>query len=108
MAPLPSRYLHTIYRRVVLVLLGTKVFPSPSTLDIIMDLAAHSEPFLKVAQTHLRIKHTIFSQGQAHAGMAAGTRNLMKMAVPRVAEQLEANPGYSLLIIGYSLGRQLL
>ena len=92
----------------MLVLLGTKVFPSPSPLDIIMDLAAHSEPFLKVPKAHVRIKHSIFAQGQAHAGMAAGTRNLMKMAVPRVAAQLEANPGYSLLIIGYSLGRQLL
>ena len=100
--------LYISYRRVVLVLLGTKVFPSPSTLDIIMDLAAHSEPFLKVPKAHVRIKHSIFAQGQAHAGMAAGTRNLMKMAVPRVAAQLEANPGYSLLIIGYSLGRQLL
>ena len=30
------------------MLLGTKVFPTPAPLDIIMDLAAHSQPFLQV------------------------------------------------------------
>ena len=39
-------------RRVVLIILGTKVFPTPAPLDIIMDLAAHSHPFLEVRQPY--------------------------------------------------------
>ena len=41
--------------RVVLMLLGTKMFPTPAPLDIIMDLAAHSEPFLQVCQPNQRV-----------------------------------------------------
>ena len=37
------------------MLLGTKMFPTPAPLDIIMDLAAHSEPFLQVHQPKQRV-----------------------------------------------------
>jgi len=77
---------------VVLTILGTRIYPAPQPLDIIMDLVATTEPFLG---------------GEAHAGMVWGTRNLVLTAVPKVVSELKKYPGYSLLIIGYSLGAGL-
>lgn len=77
---------------VVLTILGTRVFPAPQPLDIIMDLVATTEPFLG---------------GEAHSGMVWGTRNLVSTAVPKLVSELEKYPGYSLLILGYSLGAGL-
>jgi len=79
-------------RRIVLSLLGTKVFPTPAPLDILMDLAAHSSPFL---------------QGVAHAGLGAGAERLTRTAIPKVSEVLSSHPDYDLLITGYSLGAGL-
>lgn len=77
---------------IVLTILGTRVFPAPQPLDIIMDLVATTQPFLG---------------GQAHAGMVWGTRNLVSTAIPKVTSELTKHPGYSLLVIGYSLGAGL-
>jgi len=79
-------------KRIVLLLLGTKVFPTPAPLDILMDLAAHSSPFL---------------QGVAHAGLGAGAERLTRTAIPKVSEVLSSHPDYDLLITGYSLGAGL-
>ena len=54
-----------------------------------MDLAARPQPFLG---------------GLAHGGMVVGATNLTKVALPPILEQLAAHPGYSLLVVGYSLG----
>eukprot|EP00092_Neocalanus_flemingeri_P009884 GFUD01010653.1.p1 GENE.GFUD01010653.1~~GFUD01010653.1.p1 ORF type:complete len:626 (+),score=162.41 GFUD01010653.1:56-1933(+) len=77
---------------VVLTILGTRIYPAPQPLDIIMDLVGTTEPFLG---------------GEAHAGMVWGTRNLVSTALPKLVAELEKYPGYSLLIIGYSLGAGL-
>ena len=79
-------------RSVILTILGTKVFPFPQPLDIIMDLLGTAQTFL---------------DGVAHAGMCLGTRNLVETAVPLLRRELEARPDYSLLILGYSLGAGL-
>merc|ERR1711936_336839 len=76
----------------VLTTLGTRVWPAPQPLDIIMDLLATTQPFL---------------EGEAHAGLVWGTRNLVRTAVPKLVSQLTKYPGYPLLIIGYSLGAGL-
>jgi len=79
-------------RRIVLSLLGTKVFPTPAPLDILMDLAAHSSSFL---------------QGVAHAGLGAGAERLTRTAIPKVSDVLSRHPDYDVLITGYSLGAGL-
>ena len=79
-------------KAVVFTVLGTRIFPRPCSQDIIMDLAARSQPFLG---------------GQAHGGMVVGHHNLAKFALPCILEQLDSHPDYSLLIVGYSLGAAL-
>ena len=79
-------------KAVILTLLGTKVFPAPQPLDIIMDLMATAESF---------------QDGVAHGGIGVGTRNLVKTAIPVIKNQLETHPSYSLLVLGYSLGAGL-
>ena len=79
-------------KAVILTLLGTKVFPAPQPLDIIMDLMATAESF---------------QDGVAHGGIGVGTRNLVETAVPVIKSQLELHPSYSLLVLGYSLGAGL-
>ena len=46
-------------RCIVLTILGTRVYPAPQPLVIILDLVATTQPFLG---------------GQAHTGMVWGTR----------------------------------
>jgi len=77
---------------VVLTILGTRMFPKPNTQDIIMDLAGRTCSYLG---------------GEAHSGMVAGCRKLEELALPRVLEELARHPGFSLLVIGYSLGAGL-
>ena len=77
---------------VILTILGTKVFPFPQPLDIIMDLLGTTQTFL---------------DGVAHGGMCIGTRNLVETAVPIIRRELEARPSYTLLVLGYSLGAGL-
>ena len=50
---------HHCHRAVVFTVFGTRIFPRPHPHDIIMDLAARTEPF---------------HHGLAHKGMVAGTR----------------------------------
>eukprot|EP00092_Neocalanus_flemingeri_P007580 GFUD01008182.1.p1 GENE.GFUD01008182.1~~GFUD01008182.1.p1 ORF type:complete len:335 (+),score=91.96 GFUD01008182.1:249-1253(+) len=57
-----------------------------------MDLAGKTEPF---------------QHGLAHSGMVAGHRNLIKQALPKLSTELSKHTGYSLLIVGYSLGAGL-
>jgi len=83
---------HHCHRAVVFTVFGTRIFPRPHPHDIIMDLAARTEPF---------------HHGLAHKGMVAGTRNLIKHAVPKLSAELHKYPGYSLLLVGYSLGAGL-
>jgi len=83
---------HPCHRAVVFTVFGTRVFPRPQPHDIIMDLAAKTEPF---------------HHGLAHRGMVAGNRNLMKNALPKLSAELHKHPGYSLLLVGYSLGAGL-
>ena len=80
------------HQAVVLTVLGTRIFPRPSSQDIIMDLACQPQPFLG---------------GQAHGGMVIGHQNLVKYALPCILEQLSSHPDFSLLIVGYSLGAAL-
>lgn len=84
--------IHHCHKAVVFTVLGTRIFPRPHPHDIIMDLAAKTEPF---------------HHGLAHSGMVAGTRNLIKHALPKLSAELSKYPGYSLLIVGYSLGAGL-
>ena len=75
---------------VVVTLLGTRIFPNPSVYDVVMDLRAELVPFLG---------------GEAHSGMVIGMRNIMDKSFPVLKETLEENPGYSILVVGYSLGK---
>ena len=80
------------HQAVVLTVLGTRIFPRPSSQDIIMDIACRTQPFLG---------------GQAHGGMVIGHQNLVKFALPCILEQLSSHPDFSLLVVGYSLGAAL-
>ena len=77
---------------VVVTLLGTRIFPNPSVYDVVMDLRAETQPFLG---------------GVAHAGMVIGTRNLMRRSFSVLVDTVAAHPGYSVLVVGYSLGAGL-
>jgi len=77
---------------VLVTLLGTRIFPNPSVYDVVMDLRAELVPFLG---------------GEAHSGMVIGMRNIMDKSFPIIKETLEKNPGYSILVVGYSLGSGL-
>jgi len=80
------------HKAVVLTILGTRIFPRPHPQDLIMDLAARTSEFLG---------------GFAHSGMASGCRSLEREALPTILEQLRIHNGFSLLIVGYSLGAGL-
>jgi len=77
---------------VLVTILGTRMFPNPSVYDVVMDLRAELVPFLG---------------GEAHSGMVIGMRNIMDKSFPVLKETLEENPGYSILVVGYSLGSGL-
>ena len=74
---------------VVVTLLGTRVFPHPNIYDVVMDL---------------RVETRQFMDGQAHAGMAIGAQNIMDRSFASLRDCLQANPDYSILVVGYSLG----
>ena len=76
----------------VLTLLGTRVFPRPNIYDVIMDLRAETQPFL---------------HGEAHAGMVIGSRNILERSWETLREAVTSNPGFSVLVVGYSLGAGL-
>ena len=75
---------------VLVTLLGTRIFPNPSVYDVVMDLRAETVPFLG---------------GEAHSGMVIGTRNILDKSFTVLKETVEDNPGYSILVVGYSLGK---
>ena len=74
---------------VLVTLLGTRIFPNPSVYDVVMDLRAGTVPFLG---------------GEAHSGMVIGMRNILDKSFPVLRDTVEDNPGYSILVVGYSLG----
>ena len=74
---------------VLVTLLGTRIFPNPSIYDVVMDLRAETVPFL---------------DGEAHAGMVVGMKNILDKSFSVLRESVNENPGYSILIVGYSLG----
>ena len=76
----------------VLTILGTRVFPRPNIYDVIMDLRAETQPFL---------------HGEAHAGMVIGSKNILERSWESLREAVTSNPGYSVLVVGYSLGAGL-
>ena len=78
---------------VLVTLLGTRIFPNPSVYDVVMDLRAETVPFLG---------------GEAHSGMVIGTRNILDKSFAVLKETVEDNPGYSILVVGYSLGKTFL
>ena len=84
--------IHHQERQVILTLLGTRVWPHPQPLDIMMDLMATTRPFLG---------------GLAHSGLAQGAANIVSTAFPYIKAELDKHPDYELLIIGYSLGAGL-
>ena len=57
--------------------------------DVFMDLYAESVPFLN---------------GKGHQGMVIGATNILKLTINKISKTLEENPGYNLMVIGYSLG----
>lgn len=77
-------------RAVVVTLLGTRIFPHPSIYDVVMDLRAETRPFM---------------EGQAHAGMAIGAQNIMNRSFSCLRDTLMGNPDFSVLVVGYSLGK---
>ncbi|CAB4070396.1 unnamed protein product [Lepeophtheirus salmonis] len=74
---------------VVLTICGTRMIPAPEMKDVFMDLYADTEPFL---------------HGHAHRGMAIGCRNIVEKVLPFILSTLEENPGYEIMVTGYSLG----
>ena len=84
--------LHHQERQVILTLLGTRVWPHPQPLDIMMDLMATTRPYLG---------------GLAHSGLAQGAANIVSTTGPVIRDALARHPGYELIIIGYSLGAGL-
>ena len=74
---------------VLVTLLGTRIFPNPSVYDVVMDLRAETVPFLG---------------GEAHSGMVIGMRNILDKSFTVLRDTVEDNPGYSILVVGYSLG----
>lgn len=76
----------------VFTIYGTRMFPHPNVHDIVMDLVGSDVPFLG---------------GSAHGGMVTGARNLARNAMQHIQNTLAKFPGYSLLVVGYSLGAAL-
>ena len=77
------------HQMIVINICGTRMIPAPKMSDVFMDLYATAEPFLN---------------GHAHRGMAIGAKNILKKCSEHLQEALEQNPGYGILVTGYSLG----
>ena len=54
-----------------------------------MDLYADAEPFI---------------HGHAHKGMVIGAKNILSKSLTKILVKLEENPGYNIMVTGYSLG----
>merc|ERR1712168_1156891 len=76
-------------KQIILYIFGTRVFPTPSPQDILLDLAAHTAPFLS---------------GEGHAGLVWATRGVISTAVPVLVDNMADFPDYKVIIAGYSLG----
>merc|ERR1719509_459099 len=80
------------HQAVVLLVLGSRGYPGDrGPLDFVMDFSLKTEPWMG---------------GEAHAGILQGARNLEAAVLPCLIEQLALHPTYSLLLVGYSLGKQ--
>jgi hypothetical protein len=75
-------------KRIVLSIRGTW-----SAHDMLTDLCCTSEEYFVGRRLH-----------KAHNGMLAAARGVSSMAEDIVAKELEDNPGYSLLLVGHSMG----
>ena len=53
----------------------------------------------------LRAETMPFQGGEAHAGMVIGANNILSKSLEALKETVENNPGYSILVVGYSLGK---
>ncbi len=76
-------------KQVLIVICGTRMIPAPKMKDVFMDLYADTMPFLG---------------GQAHMGMAMGAKNILAKIGSEISNVLAANPGYGVMVTGYSLG----
>ena len=83
---------HHDNKLIILTILGTRVYPNPQPMDILLDLMANTKPYLS---------------GQAHSGLAWGSANIVKIAVPKLKTLIGQYPGYTVLVLGYSLGAGL-
>jgi hypothetical protein len=77
-------------KKIVLAIRGTL-----STRDVLTDLCCTAEDF----ETGGRGLH------RAHHGMLESARGIAEVAEEVVKQELEENPGYSLVIVGHSLGK---
>jgi hypothetical protein len=89
-ANLPAFFIvrDTARKRLVLGIRGTW-----SPHDLLTDLCCTSEDFTVSSRRH-----------RAHHGMLEAARAVAELAMDIVAEDLEAHPDYSLLLVGHSLG----
>ena len=76
-------------KQILICICGTRMIPAPKMKDVFMDLYADSTAFLN---------------GEGHMGMVLGAKNIMRNTINKISETLEQNPGYNIMVIGYSLG----
>jgi len=88
-APDTTLVLHHDRKEIVMCICGTKITPAPSLGDIMIDLHADSADHLS---------------GRAHQGMAIASKNILEIFESDLVEAIRLNPGYRVLVIGYSLG----
>ena len=84
--------IHHDHKLIILTILGTRVYPNPQPMDILLDLMANTKPYLS---------------GQAHSGLALGAANIVNVAIPKLKTLIGQYPGYTVLVLGYSLGAGL-
>ncbi|XP_023327070.1 sn1-specific diacylglycerol lipase beta isoform X2 [Eurytemora carolleeae] len=88
-APDTALIIHHDRQEIVLTICGTKITPAPSMGDIMLDLHCDSIEYL---------------EGKAHEGIAIAAENVLKIFQEDLINTARMYPGYSLIIIGYSLG----
>ena len=53
----------------------------------------------------LRAETLPFLHGHAHAGMVIGAQNILNKTFDALLDAVANNPSYSILVVGYSLGK---
>jgi hypothetical protein len=77
------------HRQILIGIGGTKMIPSPHIPDIIMDLSCGTKTFMGI---------------KAHQGMVDGCLSIYSKCEDILTDAIKQNPGYDILIVGYSLG----